>query len=151
MRGFWLGFPEVAMLGRWSLRSFLSLLSLGPWLSLAGCTEDHPAEPCAQLGQELCEQACTCGQANPDQACEVLVGTAAGGSLQREVNPDGCRLAFERDVCGDTTKTAALFEACFASLGQAACSQVGNPAEWALVLGAACTGVYDCNSGPCQQ
>jgi hypothetical protein len=129
----------------------LRLLAPLALLSLTGCTKAEAPDPCAQLGQQLCEQACTCGEANPDQACEVEVGTADGGSLQRGVDPVACRRKFERDVCGDKTKSAALFEACFASLGQAACSQVGNPAEWTLVLNAACTGVYDCNSGPCQE
>lgn len=67
-----------------------------------------------------------------------------------------CQAIFEKDVCGDATKPDALFRDCMAALDANAdtCSpdpsDTSGSGERGLVLPPACSTIFDCASGPCQ-
>jgi hypothetical protein len=123
---------------------------LGILLLCAGCGDGN-SEPggCEGLCNTLCRMATDCIQDVSQDECLFQVETSEGGTLLQGRNPAGrgCEVGMIRDVCGDTTKPAALFSACGAAVELSACAVVED--QDVLVLPDACKGLLDCNAGPC--
>jgi hypothetical protein len=143
---------------------FISLVSCGngqlPLTGEPGASEPPGAPPpgappvvvggvCGQLTATICAKACDCRPIKADGSeCYVRARTANGGSRTSGRNPLPCASSLGRDVCGDTTKPAALLEACQRALGQSMC--MADNDRGVLVLPDACAGLLDCNGGPCK-
>ena len=123
---------------------------IGIFVLCAGCSDgDSEVGGCEGLCNDLCRMATDCIQIAGQDECYFKVLTAEGGTTVHGRNPAGrgCETGMIRDVCGDATKTDALFTACAAALDEATCIVEEN--EDVLVLPDACQGLLDCNSGPC--
>lgn len=108
--------------------------------------------PCEQLAQTICPQMQACPEGDGSSDCKAI-DEAPGSSNTVGFSCTMCRAVFEKDVCGDTTKTDALFQSCMTALddGRAQCgASPSNPDEQGLVLPVECHTLFGCNSGPCE-
>jgi len=101
--------------------------------------------PCQRLQGALCARLRACPEEAGSNGCSYREGTG-----RRGINCSACEINFSRDICGDTTKTDAFFEACLAAVegGKSACE--AQDGESALVLPAECAGFLTCGAGPCK-
>lgn len=117
--------------------------------SSGGATSGGPrtGTPCQQLAQAICPQL---------QACPVTAGSSKCKYIEQDgtlgISCPRCVPHFEKNVCGDTSKTDTLFQACLAAIDakKATCSE--NPLEaneMGLLLPPECHTLLDCNVGPC--
>jgi len=107
--------------------------------------------PCERLTTLMCQRSCDCRPMKTDTAsCYIQAGTKPSGTRTSGRNPLPCASSLGRDVCGDTTKPPALFDACLAAFDQAMCT-MESATRISLKLPAACAGILDCASGPCLQ
>ena len=129
----------------WVIGMLFGILMLG-----AACGDgENGAGECESLCNKLCRMATDCIQDPSQDNCYFKSTSAEGGTLLqgRNLAGRGCEMGMVRDVCGDTTKSAELFSACSAALGESACAT--EDSEDVLVLPTACQGLLDCVSGPC--
>ena len=115
--------------------------------------------PCESLVSSLCERARACA-AMDENAADRNDCTLKVPGHTTSWNCSVCASAAGRDICGDTTKTGALFMQCEAASSTAMCSITTScigtgcspaPKRYGLGLPDACKDLLQCNSGPCRQ
>lgn len=114
---------------------------------------ERSGTPCEQLAQTICPLMQACPEEDGPSSDCMTSDSIEGSSLTVGFSCSMCRSVFEKDVCGDKTKSDDLFRACIAALdaGKATCSVIKpERGEKGLVLPSECHTLFECNSGPCE-
>jgi hypothetical protein len=113
-------------------------------LALSCGDGDEPKGACEQLAARVCQKACECVPASAaDNDC--CMGSSTGDT--RCYSRNMCTVAYTRDLCGDSTKTAALFSSCSEAFGQTQCNASGS--DKFAGMPAVCDELLECKAGPC--
>ena len=80
------------------------------------------------------------------------VDLGPGSSNRLGISCAMCIPHFEKDICGDATKTDTFFQTCLAAIDakKATCgADPSDASEMGLNLPSECNTLLDCNAGPC--